>query len=162
MSQQINRRHPEAYLLTWTTYGTRLPGDPRGSVARWRNLPNAPLRAPNVKLRRLAQENMRQPPMFLSAEMRTVVRKAIVGLSSFRDWQLHAVNVRTNHVHVVVTAQQKPGLIVAQMKSSATRSLRGGGLCGLNERVWTRHGSTRYLFEGESVVRAVNYVKYFQ
>jgi hypothetical protein len=41
---------------------------------------------------------------------------------------LHALNVRTNHVHTVVTASRKPEQVLNGLKANATRQLRNEGL----------------------------------
>jgi len=44
------------------------------------------------------------------------------------------------------------------LKSWATRQLRAQGLIGPEQSVWTRHGSTRYIWNGDSLNRAIRYV----
>jgi len=44
-----------------------------------------------------------------------------------------------------------------QFKAWATRRLREAGFVGPDDRVWTRHGSTRYLTTEASVRRAITY-----
>jgi len=46
-----------------------------------------------------------------------------------------------------------------QFKSWATRAMKKHGESG---PFWTRHGSTRYLNDRDSVAQAVDYVKRFQ
>ena len=48
------------------------------------------------------------------------------------------------------------------LKSYATRRLREAGLTGEDERIWTRHGSTRYLNTQRSLDEASEYVLYRQ
>jgi hypothetical protein len=75
-------------------------------------------------------------------------------------WTLHAVNCRTNHVHVVVSAQRKPEDIRDQFKAWCTRKLkesqrdRGGPR---REDWWTERGSIRCPGDDESLA-AVQYV----
>ena len=45
-----------------------------------------------------------------------------------RNWLLQAINVRTNHVHTVVSATRKAGLVLNAFKANATRQLREDGL----------------------------------
>jgi hypothetical protein len=45
-----------------------------------------------------------------------------------------------------------------QLKSWATRRLREEGLAESDERIWTRHGSTRYLWTEQDVLAAGAYV----
>ncbi|CAN5181149.1 hypothetical protein BH20ACI2_BH20ACI2_03540 [soil metagenome] len=45
-------------------------------------------------------------------------------------------------------------------KANATREMREAGLVEASARVWSRGGSTRYLWKPHSVERAVNYTLY--
>jgi len=74
-----------------------------------------------------------------------------------------ALSVRTNHVHVVVAgAEVTPDRMMGQFKSWATRRLREAGHASANARVWSHHGSTRYLWNEQSVRNAVEYVTDYQ
>jgi REP element-mobilizing transposase RayT len=71
---------------------------------------------------------------------------------------LRAVNVRTNHVHSVVSALTNPESILNAFKAYSTRALRAVGLISLNIKPWSRHGSTVYLWKEKDVEKAVEYV----
>lgn len=47
---------------------------------------------------------------------------------------------------------------MSDLKAWSTRRLRESGMVEADRRVWTKHGSTRYLFDQSSVERAVDYV----
>jgi len=105
----------------------------------------------------------RRPPAHLSAPRREVVASAIREVCDYRRWDLPALNVRTNHVHLVVQAQAvSPERVMSDLKAYATRRLREAGLAMGDERVWSRHGSTLYLWSGEQVERANYYVEHEQ
>ena len=70
-----------------------------------------------------------------------------------------ALNVRTNHVHVVVSGQCTPELIMNTLKSWATRRLRQDKLVPNEHRTWSRHGSTRYLWDSRALAAACTYVR---
>jgi hypothetical protein len=110
---------PLAYFITWATYGTWLPGDERGWVEyrRGRQLPD-PIR----KLE--AQARMTEDACRLDAEQREVVERQVVETCRFRGWHLHAVNCRSNHLHIVVTAGQRPEVVRSQLKAWCTRRLK--------------------------------------
>jgi REP element-mobilizing transposase RayT len=102
---------------------------------------------------------MKHSSVRLSPGERAVVEEAIRGVCAYRDWQLIAVNCRTNHVHVVVrTDGTGPEQVMNQMKAYATRALRRAGFA--RARVWTRGGSTRYLNTPVSLQTAVQYVRF--
>lgn len=145
-----------AYFLTWTTYGTWLPGDARGSVTG-DNRPGAPYAPPDAQARASAIERMRCPPIVFSREQRDLVDGAIREHVRFRGWHLHALSVRTNHVHAVLTSGAAPEDCMGKLKSRASRVLRESGVSS-DQRIWTTHGSTRYLDTEASVAGAVRYV----
>lgn len=90
--------------------------------------------------------------------MRTLVNSVMRKHCDFRGWPIHALNVRTNHVHVVVSASVPPEKVMGELKAWASRRLHESGLLG-NEKIWTRHGSTRYLNDETSVDGAIRYVR---
>ena len=151
------RGEPLAFLLTWTCYGARLHGDARGSVDARRNRYGQP-GAPNSADRRdRMQARMADPPVVLTHAARAVVDRAIRDHCAHRAWWVGAVNVRSNHAHCVVSAPGvEPGEVMRQLKSWGTRRLREAGLADAG-RVWTHHGSTRYLFERRAVELAIQY-----
>ena len=94
---------PLAHLITFRSYGTWLHGDPRGSVNRVRNRYQTPYLPPN---RERLQENLKRLAgriVTLDAKQRQATESAIRETCAARKWLLRAINVRTNHVHVVVS-----------------------------------------------------------
>lgn len=151
---------PIAYLLTWTTYGTWLHGDPRGSVDYDHNIHGEAPLEPNPHRFGRASAQMPRSAVALDKKARMIVHEAIAQCCAFRGWRLHALNVRSNHVHVVVEPMtlRSPESILVQMKAWSTRRLREGGSFTSEQRLWTTHGSTRYLWNEKSVLGAIDYV----
>jgi REP element-mobilizing transposase RayT len=151
---------PLAYLITFRTYGTWLHGDDRRSVdLRGQNVYGTPLVEPNKQLSKLMIENMSaRQPFLLDGPHRGHVKAAIEEVCQFKNYSLKAINVRTNHVHSVVSAACRPEPIATAFKAYATRKLRQNGLIEPGVRVWSRGESTRYLWKEEFVVRALEYV----
>ncbi len=75
-----------------------------------------------------------------------------------RGWRLHAINVRTNHVHAVVAAARAPETVMKDFKAYTTRSLRKADLWDFDHSPWVDGGSKRYLWNEVSVVNACEYV----
>ena len=150
---------PLAYFITFTTYGTRLHGDERGSVSRTANQVGAPLVAADPGRQSREVSLLRNPPTLLDARRRVSVRTTIERVCAHRRWTVWTVNVRTNHVHLVVSAAQPPETVMRSLKSWATRQLVLDGLAAVGEAVWTRHGSTRYLWDEGDVDGACQYVR---
>jgi REP element-mobilizing transposase RayT len=99
---------------------------------------------------------MVQPPYSLDEPRREVVLAAIRQDCEFRGWTLHAVHVRANHV--VVSAEPAPERVMNDLKSYASRRLNEAGFDSRERKRWTRHGSTRYLWDEEAVGRACLHV----
>lgn len=153
---------PLGYFLTWVTYGTWLPGDARGWVEYrhgWR--------LPDPVREREAAAKMIEDACRLSAEQRDEVERQIAETCLHRGWHLHAVNCRSNHVHVVVSAgDTSPKTIRASLKAWATRRLKKHAACLADasgydagrENWWAERGSTRFLYDVSSLDAAVLYV----
>jgi hypothetical protein len=86
-----------AWLLTWTTYGTWLPGDKRGSVTRVREsrdprqMHNAPgtlydSRMPGLEA--AAQHSMRGQPIFLTRAQAERITAQFIESAACRGWRL--------------------------------------------------------------------------
>jgi REP element-mobilizing transposase RayT len=158
----ISSDDPLAYLLTWTTYGTWLPGDRRGWTKRKRGIkPPDPVKEAEAKSR------MTQTACRLDERQRRVVEATIAEHCGRRGWKLLAVNCRTNHIHVVVAADEHPDRVRDQMKALCTRRLRSyddqraqsAPELACRRRWWTQGGSSHYLNDVESVEAAILYVR---
>lgn len=154
---------PLAYLITFRTYGTWLHGDERGSVNRFRN---------TYRTRRLPPEKtwlakntyrLKRTPVKLDARQRANVKAAIQTVCKHKGWALIAINVRTNHVHLVVAiGEASPSAALNAFKAYATKRMRQEGCWSETETPWVDKGSQRYLWNERSVERAVDYVLHGQ
>ncbi|MFH1108023.1 MAG: hypothetical protein V1790_02330 [Planctomycetota bacterium] len=149
---------PLAYLLTWTCYGTWLHGDDRGSVDDEHRTPGAPFLPPDAIRNRAEIKQLRHPPVELKGPARQIVADTIRAHRERRNWDLLALNVRTNHVHAVLACGLHADGALRELKAWTTRRLREAGYVPREAPVWTHHGSTRYLWKQRSVNAAVEYV----
>jgi len=149
---------PLAYLISFRTYGTWVHGDNRGSTSRRQNRYGTPRIAPNRGLQEVELKQLKHPPIRLDIKRRPVVEQAVREVCTKRGYWLRAINVRTNHVHSVVSAAVKPEPILQAFQAYATRKLRQAGLLPTEGRTWSRHGSTPYLWKERHVERAIDYV----
>ncbi|MGE0601735.1 MAG: transposase [Dehalococcoidia bacterium] len=146
------------YFLTWTTSGTWLHGDERGSKDRNTNGLGDPNVPPNAGLNRYRRFQLGDQEFRMdSSAKRAAIREAIERTCRIRGWQIWGLNVRTNHIHVVLSATPPPEEVMASLKAWATKELVARKLVSRGERVWTRHGSTRYLWTEEDVEDACTY-----
>src|SRR2546423_2033379 len=160
MSQDFDSAtFPLAYLITFRCYGTWLHGDTRGSMdRRGHNVYETPRIPPNQRLESSDAMRLKYSPTVLDAAQRAAVEKALREVCKYRGFGLRAVNVRTNHVHVVVAAGCGPEGVMNAFKSYAMRKLRELELLPRNAKPWARHGSTLYLWKPHHVEMAIEYV----
>ncbi len=144
---------PLAYFLTWTTYGTWLSGDERG----WHRRGEADVQPASSLFVEMARSRMKEPEFHLSATDRQIVEATIRDHCRFRRWHLHAVNARSNHVHVVVTAAGYPATTVRdQLKAWCTRRLKEAG--ATRTRFWTEGAGCCSINHKNDLEAAVRYV----
>ena len=158
-----------AYFLTWTTYGTWLPGDERGWVQY-----RSGMQLPDPIVEREAAARMTEDACRLDHEQRRLVETTITEHCRVRGWTLYAVNCRSNHVHVVVAADRHPKDIREQFKAWCTRRLKGleqERSCPgsahpspqpeqrIREKWWTERGSGLYINDEEGLEAVIHYVR---
>jgi REP element-mobilizing transposase RayT len=150
-------RQLTAYLLTLRSYGTWLHGDARGSVDKENNAYKEPLIEPRQGFEKTMRHSMKAEALRFNRAQRAQIEAAIEEVARYRDWPLGGLAVRTNHVHIVVGADDSPEKVVVDFKAYATRNLRRNGL-PKTQTVWAEHGSTVYLFDAHAYETAVHYV----
>jgi REP element-mobilizing transposase RayT len=153
---------PLAYLITFACYGARLHGDQAGSVDRLHNLAGSDFLPPDANRESTEKRHMKQSPYELDKTSRAIVLNSIVESRSHKGWNVLAVHVRRNHVHVVVMAHGTPERMLSHFKAYCSRALNRNGREMTMRIRWARHGSTRYLWKLEHVRAALEYVVHGQ
>ena len=72
VDRTFNTDEPLAYFITWTTYGTWLPGDSRG----WWQRGDGELHSPNELFREMAVSAMKETAFKLDLDQRRVERQS--------------------------------------------------------------------------------------
>src|SRR2546428_39717 len=107
------------------------------------------LREPDAIRRLEAMLRMTESALTLDVDQRRIVEKTITDHCAIRKWLLHAVNCRSNHVHVVVTAPGRPiELPREQFKAWCTRKLNEHARSRTSnprEQWWTERGWDEYI-----------------
>jgi REP element-mobilizing transposase RayT len=153
---------PLAYFISFRTYGTWLHGDERGSIDRFNNCYGKPYLPKNHTWQTHNRRQLKRTPVILGAIERGSVETAIRETCRIRKWHLHAFNVRTNHVHIVVTANSKPAVVLNAFKANATSQLREHRLWRHPFSPWSDRGSKIRLWNERSVANAIDYVLHGQ
>jgi REP element-mobilizing transposase RayT len=149
---------PQAYLITFRTYGSWLHGDERGSIDRYHNAFRGSRVPTNHIMHRQQIAKLKYNAIKLNTAQRSVVKHAIYKVCAHRGWKIFAINIRTNHIHVVVWAQVSPEILVRDFKSYSTRALRQRSLWSYKHSPWVDGSSKRFLWKERSVENACEYV----
>jgi REP element-mobilizing transposase RayT len=174
------------WLLTWTTYGTWLPGDERGFVSPvlnqppsrraedvtplpdsaslpkriLRNAPGCRIDRSQPKLQQLSKELLKGPPIFLSSSQASALLDQFQETAAYRIWLLMAVAVMRNHAHLVVgvPGDPDPEKLLGDFKAYGSRRLNREYGRPTSETWWTENGSTRVKRDEHAIIEAVRYV----
>lgn len=150
---------PLAYLITFRCYGTWLPGEERGSIDRLHNIYKSHYREPNPQLQIFNLQELKSEPVSLDATRRKIAELAIREVCSYQNWVLRALNIRTNHVHTVVSiGTESPSKALNKFKAYATRRMRERGCWDFDHSPWASRGSKRRLWNERNIEIAVDYV----
>jgi REP element-mobilizing transposase RayT len=158
------------WLLTWTTYATWLPGDPRGFVSNIaddtgkgtrHNVPGTPCDADMPALRQYMQQRLKGNPVYLDRSQANLLLKQFQETATYRGWSLLAAAVMPNHVHLVVAVagDPDPASLLRDFKSYGSRALNRRWGEPIGGTWWTESGSRRKLRDDAAVQAAVRYVQ---
>ena len=149
---------PPVHFLTWRTYGTWLPGDNRGWIDERRNGYGEPTHAPDPYQENRAAAQMSGRPITLSDELRLRVDRVIREACGWRSWSVIALNVRSNHVHLVLAGEMGNTDPLTALKARVTKVLWDEAAIPRSTRIWARGGSHRLLRRPAEVEAAMDYV----
>jgi REP element-mobilizing transposase RayT len=137
-----------AWFLTFSTYGTHLPGDERGSTNRQLGRVQ-----PQSAFRAFAAGQMTETSFCLvDAADRQAVLNTIIELCERREWRLIALHIRPTHVHGLVQAERvSPSRVMGDWKANASQTLRRRWPA--RQHFWTRGGNIRSVKNSIDVVR---------
>ena len=147
-----------AFFSTWTTYGTWLPGDPRGWYEPRRGVQLGDrLKELSAYLRAV------ESPFRLDHAQRLLVEGTIEDHCRIRKWKLHAVNCRSNHVHALVTAVGRDIEVPReQFKTWCTRKLkelqRNLGVRQIRDDWWTERGWDEFIDDEPGFAEVLGYI----
>jgi REP element-mobilizing transposase RayT len=123
------------------------------------------LRLPDPSRELEAELRMTDSDVVLDREQRQLVEKTIADHCRVRKWILHAVNCRSNHAHVLVTAPDRPIEVPReQFKSWCTRKLkeharRTQSKNADREKWWTEREWDEYIDDDDALAEANCYIR---
>src|SRR5262249_44797868 len=146
------------WLLTSTFYGNWLPGDPRGFVSRVRDqrsddpdthvrlvhdIPGTAYDQDLIELWKSARNKLKGPPIRIEVHHGDLLLSQFQETAQYRKWELLAVAIMGNHIHIVVgvAGNPSPADLLRDFKAYGSRKLNryfGKPACGT---WWTESGS---------------------
>ncbi|MDB5335104.1 MAG: hypothetical protein JWN70_723 [Planctomycetaceae bacterium] len=158
------------WFLTWTTYGTWLPGDDRGFVgfvsdqtgqlAPHNQFGTAPA-APSPNLRHSAEQRLKSDPILLTLQKAEALFDQFQETARARGWLLIAVGVMHTHVHLVigVVGDPDPDKVLRDFKAYGSGRLNKLYGKPTSDTWWTRSGSARKLVDESAIEAVVQYIR---
>ena len=139
------------YMVTWTTYGSWLPGDKRGYVKRGKVLPS------NPNILKASKSMQKSTTITLNSEQKAIIRRAILQEAGKIGHKIEALAVCTNHIHLVA----RPFEESIESKISRYKNVAMFALCknGPVKRIWSRGFDKRFCFNEKSLNQRIQYVK---
>jgi REP element-mobilizing transposase RayT len=158
-----------AYHAIFTTYGTWLPNDPRGSYSKkiyneqlqllgnikyGRQNPQ-PAHKELLKFWTAAVPRLSRPPILFNENYRLIVAYAFGKVVKRLDLKIPACAIMSNHVHILILrTKYKIEYLVNQLKGAATRDLK------MKKTPWTRGCWKVFINDNEAVSAAIKYIRY--
>ncbi|MEO1983492.1 MAG: hypothetical protein ABGZ23_06220 [Fuerstiella sp.] len=157
------------WLLTWTMYGSWLPGDKRGFVSNVRdgdgpevrhNIPGTEYDSDMSALEAHTRSRMKADPVRIDVPQAEALFVQFQQTGRFRGWRLFAVAIMANHCHIVtgVPGDPEPATLLQSFKSYGSRRLNGIFGRPVSGTWWTASGSKRKLPNDAAVLAAIRYV----
>ncbi len=148
-----------SYFLTWTTYGTWLPGDARGSKSRKTNPFGFPDITPNPLLVEYSRRQMKQKPYMLDVSQREVVKSAITSYTHKKSLELIAVQIRSNHIHIAIAETDlEPMKLISNLKRAISYELKIQFNDAAGFKHWSRGGHFKIIENEEALIQIIDYI----
>jgi REP element-mobilizing transposase RayT len=156
-----------AYPAIFTTYGTWLPNDPRGSYSKeiYNNQLEAlagikygrqnpsPAKSLLMKFWTAATSCINRPPFFINDNSRPIIADAFGMVAQRLGIEVSACAIMNDHVHILVMrSKHRVEYVVNQLKGAATAALK------LKKTPWSRGCWKVFITDTEALLAAVNYI----
>ena len=157
-----------AYHAIFTTYGTWLPNDPRGSYSksiyqaelaelgqiRYGRQTPRPDRRRVQRFRAAAMRRLSRQPFYITNATRPIVADAFCVVVQRLDLNVPACSIMNDHVHLLVLrSKHRIEYLIGQFKGAATDALEQ------TDTPWTRGGWKVFINDEEALRAAARYVE---
>jgi REP element-mobilizing transposase RayT len=150
---------PLSYHLTFGTYGTRLHGDPRGTVDRSLNKPGDPIVGHCADWQRMELNKLKFPPRILTLEQQLHIQWSLPQICARGGWTYIECAGAPDHIHVVLSAEVEGDAIRKWLKRWLGESLTSRWPLRDDETWWAESGSIKWIWTAEYLGTVTQYVR---
>jgi REP element-mobilizing transposase RayT len=138
------------YMVTWTTYGSWMPGDERRYVS------NGQILQGDIETLERNKKRQKTPTVKLNKKEIQLIRQVIINEAERIGHEIEALAVCASHVHLAARPHSESiEGVVGRYKGTTTRTLWNFGHKG---RIWTKGFDKRFCFSEEDLIRKIRYV----
>lgn len=168
------RRSVIAHHLVWTSYGTWLPNDPRGSGSRAVATPALaelgdrhygrraiqPARAVVREFYEQAEGRLVFPVLHFDRRQIDSIAAGFEDAIELHGYSCYACAILPDHVHVVIRKHKhRAEAMIDNLQSTSRLRLSTGGTVPANHPVWTLGGWKTFLNTPDAVKSVIRYVE---
>ena len=150
---------PLAYHITFGTYGTRLHGDPKGTVDRAHNRPGDPILGQHDAWMCEEQSRMRFSAMFLTDEQRRFIEHVFTSLCVECQWQYRIVAASPDHVHALLTTRVEAKAVRKLLKRRLSQTLSERWPLAAGQVWWASGGSIKWIWNESYLSNVHHYIE---
>jgi hypothetical protein len=147
-----------AYHITWGTYGTRLHGDPRGTVDRQHNEFGTPVLGYDEHRWEREKENLNFDPVVFTRDEMRLVESLIPGICERGHWIYRTCAAGPDHVHVILASEHNPETIRRLLKRWLSQELSSRKPLPDGAVWWAECGSIKWIDSERYLKNATKYV----
>ena len=137
---------PLAYHITFGTYGTRLHGDPRGTVDRSMNHPGDPIIGADPAWWEMERKKLKYDPVILTHEQMRHAEFVMPEICLRGGWQFRTGAGGPDHVHALLTADADGDAVRKWLKRWLGEKLSERWEWPEGATWWAEGGSVRWVW----------------
>jgi REP element-mobilizing transposase RayT len=157
-----------AYHVVFTTYGTWLPNDPRGSYSKaiyneqlrmlgrikYGQQKPTPSRRLLLRFWTAANPQISRPPFFIDDTSRSIIANGFSKVVQRLGVKITACAIMNDHVHILfLRSKYRIEYIINQLKGAATQALE------LKRTPWSRGCWKVFISDNEALLAAADYIQ---
>jgi len=149
---------PLAYHLTFGTYGTRLHGDPRGTVDRSHNRPGEPIIGADPAWWSREAASLRFPPVYLTLDQRRFAEATLPDICARGGWTHLICSAGPDHVHTLLSTAAEGAAVRRWLKRWLGEALSRRWPLPQGQSWWAEGGSVKWVWTQDYLDNVYEYI----